>query len=277
MHMLSVFARRSTLSLLLVSTVIIGTPARANFVQIFDTGVVTGTGTLSGDSAEAVFSWDAGTHQLEVALSNHATDLAGIAQSLTGVLFGVTGGTVDAQPLSTTTITHSSATDTFPNITGSATNHDGYLCSGSGGSTTCAYDSGITVSQMISTSGGWGYGTTSLISGSGLVAGAPSGSGKPLGIVNDNIDPGDGLGNNGTNGHNPWALATTFVLHVSGTPTALDLSHLTFLFGTSGDSVADGTPTPFSLVPEPGYYGALALGLSGLLLALHRRKKSIRS
>ena len=275
--MLSVFARRSTLSLLLVSTVIIGTPARASFVQIFDTGVVTGTGTLSSDSAEAVFSWDAGTHQLEVALSNHASDLSATGQSLTGAIFGVTGGVgtmVDSQPLSTTTLTHSSATDTFSNITGSATNHDGYLCTKVQSTTSCSYDSAITVNDMINTTDGWRCGGTSLsglTSFTGLFAG--QGSGKPRAIVNDNIDPGDGLGDGP---HNPWALATTFVLHVSGTPTALDLSHFRFVFGTGGDSVSvnDGT---FSLVPEPGYYGALALGLSGFLLALHRRKKSIRS
>jgi hypothetical protein len=55
---------------------------------------------------------------------------------------------------------------------------------------------------------------------------------------------------------------------ISNSPDYNNGARQTFLVELDG-----GTVTTQNLAPEPGFYGALALGLSGLALSLNRRKK----
>jgi hypothetical protein len=72
-----------------------------------------------------------------------------------------------------------------------------------------------------------------------------------------------------------------FTLSVNGTFNLSSIGNLGFQYGTDQMtnpffSVAGPTPAP-TTVPEPGFYGALAIGLGGLLCAVRRQRAKLQS
>jgi len=223
------------------------TPAYANY----NSGPININGTASDGrpvSGAVTFVYNDGDPRMSVYLQNFANPLGGISQTLTGVMFGVIGqGTVDTggHPWAGTTIDTST--------TGGS--HNGWNCDkGSQGNPDTCTIANLSDSTVAA---GWDVGT----SGSNYTLQAHQF--HPYGIVNDNITPTDGL--TGSANHNPYILATTFVLCVSDfNDSSIDVSSVRLFFGTTGDS--------FTHAPEPGFYGVLALGL-GSLAFIRRRKK----
>lgn len=230
------------------------TAARADFTNVFSATGLNSQG--SNISASATFTLTG--NQLSIALANTTANINAVNQVLTGIGFtfstpGVTTSQLD--PL------------TSPRA--------GYVCPNTGG---CYADPAVTVTTGV---GGWGIlQGANIANSSGSVGGPGSavtlstnlkpdlsgfqwgGGGKRF-IANDSII---GKTQGSLRVDDPFLKGpVTFSLTLSGFNDLTRIENVTFLFDTVGQQL---------VVPEPGFYGVLALGLSGLLVARYRKSAS---
>jgi hypothetical protein len=164
---------------------------------------------------------------------------------------------------------------------------------GSGTATGAAFDPTGNTSQEITVNGGGTFTTGPTLTTSaaiGWVLSVPTpptilldvlqgpGHAGPAHLIIGPPGPGPLYSNaNGSiagNGpHNPFLNQTaTWVLDVPSVSSTTTISSATFSFGTTeGANVVPGVPSPS--VPEPGFYGVLALGTSVLLMAVRRQRR----
>lgn len=245
-------------------------PAMANFSGSVSGSCASGSSCAEGAvGASATYSYDSSTQLLSIWLTNTSTTQETAAQTLTGFFFNPVfsgAGSIAAQPTAAT----------FIHTEGSGpSEYGGYLCAGGSCSTVSASSPSISVAAITASGQNKGWGYTSSAGGptppsgfsTGLVAG--NGSGKPFGIVNDYIT---GKASMSNSNHNPWILATTFVLKVTGNLTSIGDSFY-FGFGTSSGTGFTARPPSLDPVPEPSYAAVLVLGLGALLF--FRRKRVI--
>jgi hypothetical protein len=195
------------------------------------------SGTSGGSpvSATADFTFGGSFTSLSVALTNTTLSIGGIAQSLAGVSFGLTGGPLSALSL----------VDPLGNPDGT------YNCT----TGTCVAGGSVSLGTS-----GWTFN-----SGTGLLA-AGDGSWKNYAIMNSSIDGSlDGTSNGP---HNPWLNGTvTFNF-------AIDNANHTELGVTPGNTYWGTLGTPV-LVPEPETYAMLLAGLGLMGLIARRRQRSL--
>jgi hypothetical protein len=264
-------------------------------------GTVTVSGNTYNVSAEADFSYNSGSNLLTVTITNTQTSSGGAPGNLNGVLpsdmmlAAIAWGQNSQANLSASS---GVAADTASVSSGSS------LLNGTGGSTTlCGMSStdvscGFAFDQLSYSAGGQSFmaGISSIGYGTGCTTAnagsffqkcdvpnfAPSGgSGTIGGILNGNgipFAPGDFVTRGGigaTNNTIPFVVTSAqFVLSASGLFSLSQIGNVDFVYGAD-------TPVNFGVgvgtVPEPGFYGALAIGMFGLCWAFVRRRAKAQS
>ena len=115
-----------------------------------------------------------------------------------------------------------------------------------------------------------------------FTSGVGNASSKGTGTTSALVDGGDilfgGLPSYATNGGQTWTNNTKEYTKTGGLVSPLSSYSLTLksviAFDANQQNKQFTVTTSLAAVPEPGFYGALALGLSGLFAAVARRRKS---